>query len=74
MPDEHKAQSDETVDQSFADILNEFENANRATAKDAAHSKRKGKRKPSGPPPFRGTVVGVSDDFVLIDYGGNPRA
>src|SRR6476646_4493307 len=70
MPDEHKAQNDESVDQSFADILNEFENANRATTKDAAHSKRKGKRKPSGPPPLRGTVVGVSDDFILVDYGG----
>src|SRR5207237_8740687 len=23
-----------------------------------------------GPPPLRGTVVGVSGDFVLVDYGG----
>ena len=70
MSDEHKAQSDETADKSFADILNEFENANRGATKGAAASKRKGKKRPSGPPPLRGTVVGVSDDFVLIDYGG----
>ena len=71
MSDEHKAQSEETADRSFADILNEFENASRpATKGSAAPGKRKGKKKSSGPPPLRGTVVGVSDDFVLIDYGG----
>src|SRR5262245_12703542 len=70
MSDEQKAQSDETADQSFADILNEFEKSTRPTTKEAAPGKRKGKKKPSGPPPLRGTVVGVSDDFVLVDYGG----
>src|SRR6186997_2509268 len=70
MSDEQKAQSDETADKSFADILNDFENANRSKPKDTGPGKRKGKKRPSGPPPLRGTVVGISDDFVLIDYGG----
>ena len=70
MSDEQKEQREETADKSFADILNEFENASRSPSNNAAPGKRKGKRRPSGPPPLRGTVVGVSEDFVLIDYGG----
>jgi small subunit ribosomal protein S1 len=45
---------DETADQSFADILKQFETSGRA--------------RPAGGP-RRGTVVGVSGDYVLIDYG-----
>jgi small subunit ribosomal protein S1 len=59
-------QSEDTTDASFADILSEFENSNRA----ASSGKRKGRGKGrSAAPALRGTVVGVSGDFVLIDYG-----
>jgi small subunit ribosomal protein S1 len=60
-PSEH---GEDTTDASFADILNEFESRSRA----ASGGKRKGKRK-SAARAVRGTVVGVSGDFVLIDYG-----
>ena len=68
-PREHAA--DETADKSFAEILNEFENTSRER-KEAkpARGKGRGKSRPGAPPPLRGTVVGVSDDFVLVDYGG----
>src|SRR5450755_2486542 len=63
-------QVEETADTSFADILNEFETTTRAARTDAsAPAKGKAKGKPSGPPPRRGTVAGISGDFVLIDYG-----
>src|SRR2546426_7581287 len=45
---------DEDKTESFADILKEFETAGRAA--------------PAGGP-RRGTVVGVSGDYVLVDYG-----
>src|SRR3989475_8956236 len=45
---------DEDKTESFADILKEFETAGRAA--------------PAGGP-RRGTVVGISGDYVLIDYG-----
>jgi small subunit ribosomal protein S1 len=62
---------DETADKSFADILNEFENATRdRKEKKQPRGKARGKTRPGEPPPLRGTVVGVSDDFVLVDYGG----
>src|ERR1044071_4049551 len=71
MSDDPTKQSEETADRSFADILNEFETATRPKRQDKAPAKGKGRqRRPSGPPPLRGTVVGVSGDFVLIDYGG----
>jgi len=58
-------------DQSFADILNEFESANRPARTDSARAdKRKGRKKAPSSPPLRGTVVGVAGDSVLIDYGG----
>ena len=57
------------ADSSFADILNEFESTSRVARRDAAPAaKGKGRGKRAAPPP-RGTVVGVSGDFVLIDYG-----
>src|SRR5437899_7555162 len=71
--DDPRKQGEETADSSFADILNEFEDSSRVArqkaAAPAAKGKGKGKGKSAGPPPHRGTVVGVSGDFVLIDYG-----
>src|SRR6266705_1231296 len=71
MVDDPRKQGEETADSSFADILNEFEDRSRAARQKAAApaAKGKGKSKSAGPPPRRGTVVGVSGDFVLIDYG-----
>src|SRR5439155_16388788 len=71
MVNDPREQGEETADNSFADILNEFESTSRVARQGAAApaAKGKGKRKPAGPPPHRGTVVGVSGDFVLIDYG-----
>ncbi len=71
MSKDPREQGDEPADKSFADILNEFEKSN-VTAKKTSSpkAKGKGKGKPGGPPPLRGTVVGMSGDVVLIDYGG----
>src|SRR6266705_2507421 len=71
MVDDPREQGEERAENSFADILNEFESTSRVARQSAAAraAKGKGKRKPAGPPPHRGTVVGVSGDFVLIDYG-----
>src|SRR5215813_6665050 len=57
-------QGEDATDAAFGDILKEFESRSRT----ASAGKRKGKRK-SAAPALRGTVVGVSGDFVLIDYG-----
>lgn len=65
MVNEPREQGEEAADRSFADILNEFER----TSSPARPGKGKGKRKSSGRQPRHGTVVGVSGDFVLIDYG-----
>src|SRR5215470_13525637 len=54
-------------DASFADILHEFEKSSDAAP--TAKGKGKGKRKSTAAAPLRGTVVGVSGDFVLVDYG-----
>src|SRR5215471_18096383 len=72
MSKDPREQSDETADRSFADILKEFESTSRAAAKDKEKGKPRGKGRgrqagPSGP---RGTVVSISSDFVLVDYGG----
>src|SRR2546426_3598106 len=68
MPNDPEKQGKEPAEESFADILNEFE---RTSAARPGASKAKGKRRSrsAGLPRRRGTVVGVSDDFVLIDYG-----
>jgi small subunit ribosomal protein S1 len=65
MQDDIHKQGGDTPDESFADILKEFEDAKRT--KPAA--KAKGKKKPPMPA-LRGTVVGIAGDFVLVDYGG----
>jgi len=74
MSNDSHQEGDETQDRSFADILKEFESTNRPTAKEKdrgrAKAKGKGRGRPGPPPPLKGTVVGVSSDVVLIDYGG----
>ena len=63
-------QSEERENESFADILKEFEQSHKAPRQSAARPvKGRGKRQPSRSPALRGTVVGISDDFVLVDYG-----
>ncbi len=73
MGNDSPEQQDTSAEMSFADILSEFERTTNATRKaDPARAmKRKsgGKGKSSGAPPRRGTVVGISGDFVLVDYG-----
>jgi small subunit ribosomal protein S1 len=71
----------DTEERSFGDILNEFESTSRVAEKASSARRGKGKTKTkrARPAPLRGTVVGVSGDFVLIDYGGKaegviPRA
>ena len=54
-------------DASFADILHEFEKSSDAAP--TTKRKGKGKGKSNAARSLRGTVVGVSGDFVLIDYG-----
>ena len=66
MQNDPREHGEETPDTSFADILNEFEKSTRPAT--PAKGKGKGKGK-SARPPLRGTVVGVSGDFVLIDFG-----
>ena len=72
MSNDPREQSDETADRSFADILKEFESTSRPAAKDKEKGKLRGKGKgrPSGPTGPRGTVVSISSDFILVDYGG----
>jgi small subunit ribosomal protein S1 len=64
-------QNEESSEKSFADILNEFETAGHAPRQDTRRPGGKGKGKGRAParPPLVGTVVGVSDDYVLVDYG-----
>jgi small subunit ribosomal protein S1 len=73
MPDDPQEQGGDPADASFADILKEFESSSQKTRQDAkAPGKGKGKGRGRSRPAassHRGTVVGVSDDFVLIDYG-----
>ena len=64
MPNDPRRQDDEPEDASFADILKDFETT---------------ERRPKSGGPRRGTVVGISGDYVLIDYGSKaegmiPRA
>ena len=64
MPNDPRQQDDQPADASFADILKDFETTGRRV---------------KGGGPRQGTVVGVSGDYVLIDYGSKaegviPRA
>ena len=71
MANDPQKQPDDAADVSFADILNEFESSNRPAARESAApaGKGRGRNKRPASPSHRGTVVGVSGDFVLIDYG-----
>src|SRR5712672_3562206 len=71
MANDPQKQQDDAADVSFADILKEFESANRPVRKEAAAPAGRGRGRSKRPPSpaHRGTVVGVSGDFVLIDYG-----
>ena len=66
-------QNDEANEKSFADILNEFESSTQSASQESRRSNIKGKGRGRGRPAARpslvGNVVGVSDDFVLVDYG-----
>jgi small subunit ribosomal protein S1 len=64
MPDDPQQPGADTEHASFADILREFESSRAASA-----GGRTGKRKAAARV-FHGTVVGVSGDVVLVDYGG----
>ncbi len=66
MSNDRQNQSEET-EMSFGDILRQFESAHQKSQQEP-RTKRKGKGR-SAAAPLRGTVVGVSGDFVLIDYG-----
>jgi len=70
MSNDPRDQGESTDERSFAEILNEFERATRgATGKKTGKgSGRKGRGRPATPA-VRGTVVGISGDFVLVDYG-----
>lgn len=74
MPNDSQQQGDDASERSFADILKEFESTSRGAAKEKdkgkGKPKGKGRGRPGAPPPLRGTVVGVSSDAVLIDFGG----
>ena len=70
MQNDPQRQGEETADTSFADILNEFESTSRSARQSAAPAaKGKGKGRRPAPPSRRGTVVGISSDYVLVDYG-----
>src|ERR1700740_455620 len=62
-------------ERSFADILNEFASSSRPSeqrtpaGRGRTKSRGKGRGRPSGAPALRGTVVGISGDVVLVDYG-----
>jgi small subunit ribosomal protein S1 len=68
-------QDESTDEQSFADILNEFESANKPAARKEGSrgggSKGRGRGGKQRTPPQRlqGTVVGITGDSVLIDHG-----
>src|SRR5689334_627488 len=65
-------QNQPAEDKSFADILNEFESANKPPARREAGkvpAKGRGRGKRPAAPRLQGTVVGISGDSVLIDHG-----
>jgi ribosomal protein S1 len=56
---------------SFADILKEFESTTSEPRRPSRDAKGKGRGRGRPSPQARqGTVVGISGDFVLVDYGG----
>src|SRR5215467_4557053 len=74
MSNDPREQNGTEDERSFADILNEFESTTRpvdkrSTGRGKPRGKSRGRGRPGGAPPLRGTVVGISGDFVLVDYG-----
>jgi small subunit ribosomal protein S1 len=75
MSNDPREQNGAEDERSFADILNEFESTTRPADKRSTggrgkpRGKSRGRGRPAGAPPLRGTVVGISGDFVLVDYG-----
>src|SRR5215831_14591433 len=75
MSNDPREQNGTEDERSFADILNEFESTTRPADKRSTggrgktRGKGRGRGRPAGAPPLRGTVVGISGDFVLVDYG-----
>jgi len=74
-------QNEPTDDKSFADILNEFESSTQGKGRESRQpaARTRGKSKPAPRSSLRGTVVGVSGDYLLIDHGAKsegiiPRA
>src|SRR5436190_23881609 len=73
MMENPNSQSEENNEQSFAEILKEFESSKRpaaGSAKQAGRGKGKSKGRAPARPPLRGTVVGISEEDVLVDFGG----
>ncbi len=69
MQNDPREQGEESADASFADILAEFEKSIRkARTKSGGPAKGKGRNRPPAST-LRGVVVGVADDFILVDYG-----
>src|SRR6185503_4734542 len=65
-----REQSEETENASFADILKEFESSHKVARPNREKpGKGRSRRQASGSSAARGTVVGISGDFVLVDYG-----
>jgi small subunit ribosomal protein S1 len=63
-------QSEDPENESFGDILKEFESSHKVTRQSTGKSGRgRGKRQERPSSAVRGTVVGISSDTVLIDYG-----
>jgi small subunit ribosomal protein S1 len=74
-------QNETTDDKSFADILNEFESSTKGKGRESRQpaARNRGKSKPAPRSSLRGTVVGISGDYLLIDHGAKsegiiPRA
>src|SRR5262245_45720493 len=63
-------QGEETENASFGDILKEFESSHKVTRQSTGKpGKGRGKRQERPSTAVRGTVVGISGDTVLVDYG-----
>lgn len=81
MSNDPREQNNETDEKSFADILKEFESATRAPRREASRPAPRGRGRGRQEPrnSLRGTVVGTSGDYILIDHGAKsegviPRA
>src|SRR4051812_16701676 len=70
MQNDPREQHEQAEDVSFADILKEFESAKQPARQSTGNRTGRGRGKNRQPVAARrGTVVGFSGDFVLVDYG-----